>query len=71
VLCGRHSLNIFCLGVFLSMLGDVLLTEVSHAIGAQVAINLVGCGLMIGVAYSLDRLRSLRGETPAPRPGAA
>jgi hypothetical protein len=71
VLCGRHSLNIFCLGVFLSMLGDVVLTEVSHAIGAQLLVNLVGCGLMIGVAYSLDRLHSLRQLAPATRPGAA
>jgi hypothetical protein len=71
VLCGQHSLGIFCLGVFLSMLGDVVLTEVSHAIGAQVLVNLVGCGLMIGVAYSLDRLRSLRQPATAARPGAA
>ena len=71
VLCGRHSLNIFCLGVFLSMLGDVVLTEVSHAIGTQLLVNLLGCGLMIGVAYSLDRLRTLRQLAPAARPGAA
>jgi hypothetical protein len=71
VLCGRHSLNIFCLGVFLSMLGDVVLTEVSHAIGAQLLVNLLGCGLMIGVAYSLDRLRSLRQLAPATHQGAA
>jgi hypothetical protein len=71
VLCGRHSLNIFCLGVFLSMLGDVMLTEVSHAIGTQILVNLVGCGLMIGVAYSLDRISALRQPAAATRPGAA
>jgi len=70
-LCGQHSLGIFCLGVFLSMLGDVVLTEISHAIGAQVLVNLLGCGLMIGVAYTLDRLRSLRQPTAAARPGTA
>ncbi|MEJ0068449.1 MAG: OpgC domain-containing protein [Pseudomonadota bacterium] len=71
VLCGRHSLNIFCLGVFLSMLGDVALTEVGHAVSAQLVVNLVGCGVMIGVAYSLDRLQSLRQLPPMAHTGAA
>jgi hypothetical protein len=71
VLCGRHSLNIFCLGVFLSMLGDVALTEVGHTVGAQVLVNLVGCGVMIGVAYSLDRIQSLRKLPPPAHAGTA
>jgi hypothetical protein len=71
VVCGRNSLNIFCLGVFLSMLGDVALTAASHRISAQLLVNLLGCGLMISVAYSLDRLRSLRRPAAMPRPETA
>jgi hypothetical protein len=71
VLCGRNSLNIFCLGVFLSMLGDVVLDQIGRGVSAQVLVNLIGCGLMIAVAYSLDRLKSFDRPVAAVRPGAA
>jgi len=71
LLCGRHSLHVFCLGVFLCMIGDAVLTELDRTIGAQIAVNLLGCGVMIGVAYSLDRLDALRGAAPRQRPGTA
>ena len=71
VMCGRNSLNIFCLGVFLSMLGDVVLDELGRAVSIQVMVNLVGCGVMIAVAYSLDRLKSFDRPAPAARAGAA
>ncbi|MBI3513547.1 MAG: OpgC domain-containing protein [Proteobacteria bacterium] len=71
VLCGANSLNIFCLGVFLSMLGDVVLDQLGRGLGAQVLVNLVGCALMIAVAYSLDRAKALDRPAPAARPEAA
>jgi hypothetical protein len=50
VLCGRHSLNIFCLGIFLSFFGHLLQTEVSASLAMQAAIVVVGAGLMFALA---------------------
>jgi len=50
VLCGRHSLNIFCLGIFLSFFGHLIQTEISAELWAQAAIVLGGSCLMFGLA---------------------
>ncbi|MFY7962035.1 MAG: OpgC family protein [Elsteraceae bacterium] len=50
VLCGRHSLNIFCLGIFLSFFGHLIQTEISAALWTQAAIVFGGAGLMFGLA---------------------
>lgn len=50
VLCGRHSLNIFCLGIFLSFFGHLIQTEISAALWTQAAIVAGGAGLMFGLA---------------------
>jgi hypothetical protein len=50
VLCGRHSLNIFCLGIFLSFFGHLIQNEISAALWTQAAIVVGGAGLMFGLA---------------------
>jgi hypothetical protein len=50
ILCGQHSLEIFCLGVFLSFAGHFALVEVSSAIWMQIVISVVGVLTMIAVA---------------------
>jgi hypothetical protein len=45
--CGQHSLQVFCLGVLLAVLGEILLTSVRDDIAMQLAISLAGIVLMV------------------------
>src|SRR5262245_60606382 len=51
--CGQHSLQVFCLGIVLSVLGYILLTFFHDDILTQLAIDLAGIVLMIGIAALL------------------
>jgi hypothetical protein len=51
--CGQHSLQIFCLGILLSVLGYIVLTSVSGDIPMQLAIDFGGILLMVAVAALL------------------
>jgi hypothetical protein len=53
ILCGQHSLNIFCLGIFLSFLGHFVLVEISQAIPMHLAVSAAGTLIMFGTAYFL------------------
>jgi hypothetical protein len=53
IACGQHSLQIFCLGLMLSVIGRFVMTQVSSGIMAQIAVNVAGCALMIGLAQLL------------------
>ncbi len=50
ILCGQHSLEIFCLGVFLAFAGHFAMVEISGAFWMQVVISVVGVGTMIAAA---------------------
>jgi len=50
ILCGQHSLEIFCLGVFLAFAGHFALVEISSAIWMQIVISVVGVLTMIAAA---------------------
>jgi len=60
--CGENSLLIYCLGVLLSLLADVILAEIYGGFAMQVAVGVAGIGLMILAATMstlegrLDRL---------------
>ncbi|HVC51492.1 MAG TPA: OpgC domain-containing protein [Stellaceae bacterium] len=47
VLCGQQSLEVFCLGVVLSALGHIILSEVSRGVAMQAAVNGVSIGAML------------------------
>lgn len=49
--CGQQSLEVFCVGVFFAVGAHVLLVEISDAIWMQIAVSVVGIGLMTAVAY--------------------
>jgi len=51
VLCGQHSLNIFCLGVFLAFAGYFVLLETSAGIGLHFLVGFIGIVLMTAVAW--------------------
>jgi hypothetical protein len=53
ILCGQHSLHVFCLGVFLSFAGLIAIVEVSNSIPFQILVNLLGILAMIATACVL------------------
>ncbi|MFO1189067.1 MAG: OpgC domain-containing protein [Alphaproteobacteria bacterium] len=64
IICGRHSLQIFCTGVFLSFLGHFILSEVNSSLGMQVGVSLAGIALLVGLAATIswyDRASGKRG----------
>jgi hypothetical protein len=50
ILCGRQSLAVFCVGVFLSFAGHLALMTGSGSLTAQIAVSLIGLALMTLVA---------------------
>lgn len=66
VICGQHSLHIFCLGILLSVIGHLVLTEIDGSLPAQFAVNIAGLALMIGMAMLLEWYkRASRAPAPA------
>jgi len=58
--CGQHSLETFCLGIFLAFVGDFIVVEISNAVWVQLAVSIAGIASMVGVAeliswYQRDR----------------
>jgi hypothetical protein len=64
LLCGRHSLEVFCLGILLSALAHTVLSEYDSGIAAQFAVNAAGIFVMALIAAMLDWYRSM-GRAPA------
>jgi hypothetical protein len=81
VLCGQHSLPLFCIGVFLSFGAHWVLVQYSNTVLAQIVVSLAGMAAMTAVAGALDfaqRVPNLfvdagLGEEPDPgtQPGIA
>ncbi|PZU90871.1 MAG: hypothetical protein DI527_13760 [Chelatococcus sp.] len=74
---GRHSLEVFWVGIVLSIVGQIVLAEFSFAPGAQLFVCLGGTTLLAGLGvflswYQSITLRSSAAETePAPGVPAA
>jgi hypothetical protein len=54
ILCGQHSLEIFCLGVFLAFAGHFVLAEVSGGAFMHALVSLSGILIMWGVAWVIS-----------------
>jgi hypothetical protein len=54
ILCGQHSLEIFCLGVFLAFAGHFILAEISGGAGLHFLISVVGIVIMSGMAWVIS-----------------
>jgi hypothetical protein len=69
VLCGEHSLEIFCLGIFLSFSAHFILTEVSSRLVMQIIVSLAGIGIMIAVSALMTWYKDVErrgGKAPPP-----
>jgi len=54
VICGRHSLHIFCLGILLAVMGHLVLNESFGRVLMQLAVSAVGIGIMVAVAALME-----------------
>jgi hypothetical protein len=59
VLCGQHSLPIFCFGVFLSFGAHWILVQYSHGLWMQLLVSVGGILIMIGLAWLLGRAQKV------------
>ena len=64
IICGEHSLEIFCLGVFLSFTAHILMIEVSSRIPFQIAVSVGGIFVMIAVAGIMTWYKKLQSRAP-------
>ena len=70
IVCGRHSLEIFCLGVFLSFAGHFVFTEVSNRVFMHVIVSASGIAIMVGAAALISWYRRIERQGSGPRPPA-
>jgi hypothetical protein len=54
MLCGQHSLEIFCLGVFLAFAGHFILAEIAGGAALHALISLCGIVIMSSVAWMIS-----------------
>ena len=64
IVCGQHSLEIFCLGVFLSFAGHFAMVEISSALWVQILVSLLGILIMIAAAALITWYKSVEGRSP-------
>jgi hypothetical protein len=65
--CGQHSLEIFCLGVFLAFAGQFVISEYSGGPLIQVAISLIGIMIMVAIANLISWYKVIEGRSPSSR----
>jgi hypothetical protein len=54
ILCGQHSLPIFCFGVFLSFGAHWILMQYTRGVWEQLVVSAVGIVIMVAAAWFLD-----------------
>jgi hypothetical protein len=69
ILCGQHSLEIFCLGVFLSFAGHFAMVEINEGIAMQIAVSVLGIVAMVATAALISWYKRVEGRSPGSRPG--
>ncbi|MCS0493691.1 OpgC domain-containing protein [Ancylobacter sp. MQZ15Z-1] len=67
ILCGQHSLEIFCFGVFLSFAAHFVLNEVTGTLAMQFALSGIGIVLMISLSAMLSWYGRIEREIAARR----
>jgi hypothetical protein len=67
ILCGQHSLEIFCLGVFLAFAGHFAMVELSDGIGMQVLVSAAGIAAMVAVAALITWYKNVEARRHGPR----
>lgn len=66
IVCGQHSLETFCLGVFLAFAGHFVFTEISNRLLIQAIVSLTGIVIMICAAALLSWYKRIERQKPRP-----
>src|SRR5580658_3783925 len=67
IICGQHSLEIFCLGVFLAFAGQFIISEWSGGPVVQTLISFAGILIMVATASLISWYRYIGGRSPTSR----
>ncbi len=67
ILCGQHSLEIFCLGVFLAFAAHFVMVEIVGGLIMQVVVSVVGVAVMIAVAALISWYKVVEGRGGPPK----
>ena len=54
VICGRHSLHVFCLGILLATVGRLVINEFLGGALIECVVSAAGIAIMIGTAALMD-----------------
>ena len=68
VVCGQHSLEIFCLGVFLSFAAHFAMVEISGSFWMQLLVSVLGIVIMVAAAAVLRWYKRAEGRSSGSRP---
>jgi hypothetical protein len=71
IVCGQQSLEVFCVGIFLSFAAHFVLVEVSGALPMQILVSVVGIGAMTGLAYYRSWSKRMDKKPAAAKPPKA
>jgi hypothetical protein len=66
ILCGQHSLPIFCFSVFLSFGAHWILMQYTRGVWEQLAVSAAGILIMVAAAWLLDRVEKVPNLFVAP-----
>ena len=62
ILCGQHSLEIFCLGVFLAFAAHFIMVELFGGVPMQILISMAGILIMVGTAWLIAWYKKVEGR---------
>jgi hypothetical protein len=68
--CGEHSLQVFCLGTFLSFTAHLVTESYGNAVWTQVLVSVLGILIMVAFAYMAHWYRNSE-KPPGPRVAVA
>lgn len=67
ILCGQHSLEIFCLGVFLAFAAHFAMVEISDGLSMQILVSVLGIVAMVATAALITWYKKVEERTHGPR----
>jgi hypothetical protein len=62
IVCGQHSLEVFCLGVFLAFAAHFVMVELLGGVTMQVLLSVLGIAIMIGAAALISWYKRVEGR---------
>ncbi len=67
IVCGQHSLETFCIGVFLAFAAHFAMIEFSGGVAMQILVSVLGIVIMIAAAALMSWYRRIEDRSPGSR----